>query len=200
MASRTDIINRAMIKLGAPTISDPNEDSEQALKADIVFDSLLRSELRKHAWSFAIQRTTLSPLADAPAYEWAYQYQLPADFLRVVQVNDYWQFAGVREATDEAAVPYVIEGTKLLTDFAAPLKFRYVRDVAADPTGWDAAFTEAFASRLAEELCETLTKSVAKKAQMEKDYLTAVRDAKRVNAIELPPTPLPDNSWITGRY
>lgn len=200
MASKVDIINRAMIKLGAPTIADPNEDSEQALKANVVFDSLLASELRKHAWSFAIARTQLAALAEAPAYEWTYQFQLPADFVRVVQVNDYWQFAGVREATDEAAVPYVIEGTKLLTNFTAPLRFRYVRNVSEDPTTWDATFVEAFACRLAEELCETLTKSVAKKAQMEKDYLQAVREARRVNAIELPPVPLPDNSWITGRY
>lgn len=200
MASRTDIINRALIKLGAPTIADPNEDSEQALKAGIVFDTLLRSELRMHPWSFAITRTTMSALSTAPAYEWLYAYQLPADFLRVVMVNDYWDFAGVREATDAPAVPYTIEGRQLLTNFAAPLKLRYVQDVSADPTSWDAIFIEAFSCRLGEELCETLTKSAAKKATMEQDYRQALRDARRVNAIELPPQPLPDNSWVTGRY
>ncbi|CAB4126149.1 hypothetical protein UFOVP68_11 [uncultured Caudovirales phage] len=200
MASRTDIINRALIKLGAPTIADPNEDSEQALKAGVVFDTLLRSELRMHPWSFAIKRATLAPLTTAPAYEWTYAYQLPSDFLRIVMVNDYWDFAGVREANDAPAVPYSIEGQQLLTNFAAPLKFRYVYDVSADPNVWDALFVETFACRLGEELCETLTKSAAKKATMETDYRQALRDARRVNAIELPPQPLPDNSWVTGRY
>lgn len=200
MASRTDVINRALIKLGTPTIADPNEDSEQALKAAVVFDDLVRSELRGNAWSFAITRTVLAALAAAPAYEWTYQFQLPSDFVRVVQVNDYWQFAGVREATDAAAVPYAIEGTKILTNFTAPLRFRYVRDVSDDPTVWDAAFIEAFSCRLAAELAETLTKSATKKQMMQGDYKIALREAKRLNAIELPPVPLPDNSWITGRY
>jgi len=200
MTSRVDIINFALIKLGVPTIADTAEDSEQALKSGILFDRVLRSELRKHPWSFAIKRTILAALAEAPAYEWGYQFQLPGDFLRVVQVNDYYQFAGVREATDDAAVPYTIEGRNLLTNFQAPLRFRYVADVGVDPTTWDATFIDAFSCRLAEELCETLTKSGSKKAMMEKDYAQAVREAKRVNAIELPPVPLLDNSWITGRY
>lgn len=200
MASRTDIINRAMVKLGAPTIADPNEDSEQALKAGLVFDTLLRTELRMHPWSFAISRTQMAALSTAPAYEWTYQYQLPADFIRIVMVNDYWAFAGVREASDMPTVPYVIEGQHLLTNFAAPLKLRYIKDVSEDPSEWDACFVEVFSCRLAEELCETLTKSAAKKSTLEQDYRQALREARRVNAIELPPQTLPDNSWVTGRY
>jgi hypothetical protein len=200
MASRTDIINRAMIKLGAPTIADPNEDSEQALKAKAVFDSLIRAELRAQAWSFAIKRTQLAALAAAPEYEWTYAYQLPSDFVRIVQVSDYWPFAAVREATDNSAVPYVIEGQQILTNFAAPLRLRYVHDAGDDPNSWDAYFVEAFANRLAIELCETLTKSATKKQTLDRDYARALREAKRLNAIELPPIPIPDNSWITGRY
>lgn len=200
MPSRVDVINRALIKLGTPTVADPSEDSEQAIKAGLVFDSLLLAELRRNPWSFAVTRALLAPLATKPAYEWAYQYQLPADFVRVVQINDYWDFAGVREATDAPTVPYALESGMILTNFTAPLKLRYVRNVSSDPNSWDAAFIEAFACRLAEELSETLTKSATKKAVMQNDYREGIREAKRVNAIELPPVPLPDNSWITGRY
>jgi hypothetical protein len=201
MANRTAVMNRALIKLGRERIADETEESEPARVMASIFDDLARTTLRSQIWSFAKARASLAALSTAPAFGWVRAFQLPSDFLRVVQVNDYWDFALFREATQEEVVPFEIEGRTLLTDFAAPLKLRYIRDVSSEVETWDASFVEAFSCRLASEACETLTKgSGTKKQILMKEYEDALREAKRCNAIELPPVPVADGSWLTARF
>ena len=199
MTTRTAAINRALIKLGVQTVTSEDEETEAARKAKIVFDTACRGEIRRHAWSFAMARARLAADATTPAYGWTYAYQLPADWLRCVQVGDYYEFAHIRVAIDQPVVPYTIEGQKLFTNLAAPLNFRYLRDLSANPAAWDACFFEAFAARLAMELAPTLTKSANMMARARQDYKESILEAKRSNAIELPPQPLPANSWEVGR-
>lgn len=199
MATKTEIFNRALIKLGVNTVTSPDDPSEQARKCSAVYSSLLKAELRKNPWTFAIKREELAALAETPAFGWQYAYQLPSDFIRVVQIGEYWDFNQIRVATDQPTVPYTLEGQKILTNYAAPLRVRYVHNVEDDTETWDDLFTEAFACRLAQEVCDSLTKNQTKMANMVRVYRDAIVEAKRLNAIELPPVPLADNSWITTR-
>lgn len=199
MATKTEIFNRALIKLGVNTVTSPDDPSEQARKCSAVYSSLLKAELRKNPWTFAVTRVELAALAETPAFGWQYGYQLPADFVRVVQIGEYWEFNQIRVATDQPTVPYTIEGRKILTNYAAPLRIRYVHNVEDDTETWDHLFVEAFSCRLGVEVCESLTKNQTKLANMLRLYKDAVAEAKRLNAIELPPVPLADNSWITTR-
>lgn len=199
MATKTEIFNRALIKLGVNPVTAPDDPNEQARKCSAVYSSLLKAELRKNPWTFAITRAQLPMLAETPAYGWKYAYQLPSDFIRIVQVGEYWDFTQIRLATDQPVVPYAIEARKILTDYEAPLRIRYVCNIEDDTENWDDLFTEAFACRLAMEVCESLTKNQVKFGNVSRWYKEAMADAKRLNAIELPPVPLPDNSWLTGR-
>lgn len=199
MATKTEIFNRALIKLGVNTVAAPDDPSEQARKCSAVYSSLLKAELRKNPWTFAITRAQLPALGDTPAFGWKYAYQLPAGFIRVVQIGEYWDFAQIRVATDQPQVPYTLEGRTILTDYGAPLRLRFVQNVEDDTESWDYLFTEAFSCRLAMEVCESLTKNQNKLTNMIRLYKDAIAEARRLNAIELPPVPLADNSWITGR-
>jgi hypothetical protein len=199
VASKTEVFNRALIKIGVNNVSSPDDPSEQARKCSVVFPSLVRAELRKNPWSFAIARVALPVLATAPAFGWSFAYQKPSDFVRVVQVGDYYDFAQIRVAIDQPTVPYALEGQTIVTDLGAPLRLRYVRNVSEDTESWDDLFTEAFACRLAMEVCESLTKNQSKFANVTRWYKESIAEAKRLNAIELPPVPLPDNSWVTTR-
>lgn len=201
MASRVAVINRALIKLGVQTIADPDEESEPARVSKQLFDDSARAELRKNPWSFAIRRAQLAASATAPAFEFDRAFPLPSGFVRLVQVGEYYDFAAVRHAPlDRSVVPYRIEGTEILTDWPAPLNMRYVTDLSADTGSWDAAFVDAFAYRLAADMCGTLLNSDSKTTMLEKQYQRAVGEARRLNAIETPPEPLPDNSWTMTRF
>ena len=72
-------------------------------------------------------------------------------------------------------------------------------DVTNAPDTWDALFCEVFALALARAAAPTLVKSEARIKTLREDYQQAVFDAKRANAIELPPREKNDASWITSR-
>jgi hypothetical protein len=85
-----------------------------------------------------------------------------------------------------------------VTDFGAPLSIRYVADIT-DEGVFDALFVTALAARIAFEVCEQITQSNQKKQIAASDYKEAIRDAAAVGAIEKPPAPIADDSWMVAR-
>jgi hypothetical protein len=198
MASQVEIANRALTKLGAARITSLTDNSKAARAISAVWDTVRRSELRKRNWSFALRRASLPSLADAPAWGFAVAYQLPPDFLRLVQVSDVFIVPGLTDYRQGDDSAYAIEGNQLLTDFPAPLKIRYVMDVT-DPGSFDALFVESLAAKLAYETCYEINQSNQGREAAAQDYKAAISDAMRTNAIEKPPQGLPDDSWVLGR-
>jgi len=198
MASQVEIANRALTKLGAARIISFNDDNKQSRSVNSMFDAVRDAELRAHLWSFSLKRSSLAALTSTPDWGYDFEYQLPSDCLRIVQVNDLFAGPNLDDYRNSSTQEFVIEGRKILTNLAAPLKIRYVMR-ANDTTQWDATFVEAFACRLAVEMCEDLTQSSGKKESAINDYGMAIRAAIRANAIELPPQDLPDDSWAMSR-
>lgn len=200
MASKVQIANRALGKVGAKIVVSLDDTTvKEARTVNAAFDIVRDAAIRAHNWSFAMERASLSALTDTPAWGYNYLYQLPTDCLRVVQVNDAWVAVGLTDYIGGPdAEPYKITGRRIETDYAAPLKLRYLKRIE-DTSQWDACFVEYFACRLAYEMCETLTQSNTKKESLRGDMRQHITEAIRANAIELPPTPLPDDSWVLGR-
>ena len=51
MASKVEIANRALQKLGAKRIASLSEDSRNARAINAAYDTLREAELRAHTWS-----------------------------------------------------------------------------------------------------------------------------------------------------
>lgn len=200
MASDVEIANRALVKLGAATITDFLDGTETANKVNGLYAIVRDAELRAHRWNFAMKRTTLAALGDPPPWGFSKQFQLPADLLALDSVNDTL-LGHVNLGTDyrnAELLPYAVEGRILLCDFAAPLKLRYVARVT-DPSQFDALFVEAFACRLAMEMAEALTQSNSKRQLAIEEYKRAIRLARSKDAMEGPPEPIPDDAWMLSR-
>lgn len=198
MASQVDIANRALTKLGAARIISFGDDNKQARAVASMFDLVRDAELRAHVWSFSIRRASLPALSTTPDWGFDNEFQLPSDYLRVIQVEEMYPGPSMSDYRNENAAMYAIENRKILANYPAPLKIRYVARVD-DSSQWDATFIEAFAARLAVEMCEDLTQSNTKKAEAKQEYDMAIRLAIRANAIEQPPQPLPDDGWMLSR-
>lgn len=199
MSNTTEVINRALIKIGSNTIASPDEASEQARKANIIFETVAQNELRRQAWSFAKKRATLAPLAvPTGGDDFANSYNLPADCLRLVTLNGSWVFTSIREANSGLDPIYAIEGRTLQVN-ESTAKIVYIADVSGNVALWDATFVEAMACRLAAELVQSIVKNMPLKQSLKQDYGEALKEAKRTNAIELPPQTLPDDSWVLAR-
>lgn len=198
MASTIEVANRALTKLGAARITALSDDNKQARAINSCYDVLLDAELRLNRWTFALKRVELPADADAPLYGFEYSYTLPADFLRLDLINDMYPDVSLASYVSADPADYQIEGSKILTNYSAPLKVRYGAKIS-DPAQWDALFIEAFACRLAAEICEDLTQSTPKRQLAWQEYQRAVSMAKRANAIERPPQQGPDDAWIFSR-
>lgn len=90
---------------------------------------------------------------------------------------------------------FSIEGNQILTDQGSSLALRYLYRVT-NVGLWSALFVEAMSCRLAAELCEALSQNLSKKEALWAERKQAIREAKRVNAIEMPPQAVPPSSWV----
>ena len=197
--SVVQICNAALTKLGDDTITSLADNTERARACAARYEAVRDAELRRRRWKFSIRRASLAALATAPISDYDRQFQLPTDYLRLIEGGDIADAADLTDyRTSSGRALYSIEGDKLLTNLSAPLDIRYIARIE-DVSLYDAAFTEALASRLAVELCERITQSDSKRELAWADYRTAIREASRANAIESPPTHPADDTWITTR-
>lgn len=138
--------------------------------------------LQRHTWNFALKRAVLSEDVAKPAFEWGHSYTMPSDCIRVLPLTS----DGRRNSP---MVPFVVEGTKILTDMSAPLRMRYISRVT-NP----AYFTPIFANLLAQILAANAAHWVTGKANLTKflsDTLPSMTaDAQLLDSLEgLPEEP-----------
>jgi hypothetical protein len=203
MATQVDICNLALVKLGSPRILALTDTTKPAQTLFALWDTLRDAELRKRRWSFSIKRASLSADVAAPVHGYALAYSLPSDCLRVITVSNYDIGPDMSDYSGKSYGPYAIEGRKITTDASVletdgTLRLRYISRVT-DTEQWDSGFCEAFACKLAMEACETITGSSSKRQALQGDYMQAIAEARRANALELPPQRINDDSWVYAR-
>lgn len=198
MASQVEIVNRALIKLGAATISSMDQDNKSARAMTALWDTVRQAELAKRFWNFAITRANLAKLVDVPLNGFGSSYQLPVDFLKVVEIGDYYFPPSMTDYINSNDSVYAIEGTVINTDLGDPLSLRYIKDVK-DTGLFNSLFVEVLASKLAYEACYEITQSSQGRNDIGVDYKMAVKEAAMANAISRPPQGIPDDSWMLGR-
>lgn len=197
-ASETHVGNAALFKLGEQAVLSFDDENDRARWLKARFAAVRDATLRSHRWHFALRRAALTAVTTAPAFGYVRAFPLPTDCLQLVQVGEIDMAVGMADLRGAGGGGFSLEGRQILTNAAAPLNIRYVCR-AADPSDWDALFDEALACRLAFDLAEKLTQSGTKKETAWGEYQTALREARRVNAIEIPVQTLGDDSWVLGR-
>ena len=92
MASKVDIANSALIKLGASRIASFSENTPEARLMTDRYDNIRDSLLRSHPWNFAVKRSSLTRITTVPEYGYAYKYLIPSDSLRILNIiNNMYQ-------------------------------------------------------------------------------------------------------------
>lgn len=196
--SDVSIANVALMRLGASQINTLTDNNERARVMNSLYEQLRRSELRKRRWRFSITRTSLAALSTAPDSDYARQFQLPNDYLRLLEGGDLIQVADLTDYRYFSNALYSVEGGKVLTSLGAPLHIRYIRDVT-DTALWDVAFDEYFGCCLAVAACARITESTAKMADLMAERKTALIGARAANAMETASEHPTDSEWITAR-
>jgi hypothetical protein len=174
--SETEICNIALGHLGEAPITSLDEDSKAGRACKLHYELTRDEVLRSHRWNFAKDRETLSEIAEAPAFRWGHQFQLPADCLRVLEFND-------SEIGDWISDQYEIEGRALLTDSDEARIVYIKREI--DVSLYDSLFVQALALKLAIILSEQIRGTTSKTAELTQAFERLAGPlAKRVDANE----------------
>jgi len=187
--STVSICNRALDLLGADPITSLEDGSKAANLCQRNFEPSADSVLRLYPWNAALSRARLAALAEAPAWGYRYQYQLPqgpepALCLRLLEIDD--------------GSDYRVEGRRILTDYAAPLDILYIGRIG-DSASYDPLLAEAVAAKLAVHLAGNLTES-ASRVEATRNYLNDVlAEAKAIDAQEGGAGDLVIDAWLAAR-
>lgn len=160
MASKVQICNLALIKIGESIITSLTDNTERAKACNIIFDDMADEVMSEGPWTSAVARAKLNQLSDTPNHGFSYQYQLPTDpyCLKVLRIDE--DLDGLYE--------YKIEGSKLLTDLTS-VNIEYIGRIE-DTEQYDVDLKKAIISRLAAELSYRFTGSASVTEKLIQEY------------------------------
>lgn len=184
--SKAEILNLALVKLGKESIADPDENSPPANELRRIYDITRDALLRAHPWAFATKRQELAQSATTPDFEYDYQYPVPADFLKVLELYN-------------SDSEYRLEDGNILIDDST-VYLRYTAQITAEAK-FDVHFCHALALSLAyREYPRLGNRRVASLQDIANDLSDTLAEAYRSNAILKDPkfmTKVDDLSWVT---
>jgi len=195
MTSVVEICNSALNNLGASNITALTENAKNARLCNQRYEPIRDAVFRTHYWNCLIQRVQLAADTETPAYEYTYQYTLPADCLRVMQIGGFHD--GSSSMLDNGQI-YKIEGRKVVTD-ESTVYLTYLAKVT-DPQQYDTLLVETIAARLAAELAYAITQSNTLAKQLEDVYQKKLKEARFVDATEGTPYDVDASTFINSRY
>ena len=179
--SPTSICNQALARLGAKRINDFDDASDTKLEAvycRLFYEQTVRVLTRSHLWRFAKARAQLSQDTEAPEFQWAYSYSLPADVLRPIRIwNNSDQLDG------ETYYSHELEGMKLLMD-ESTVYLKYIRWVEEVPS-WDALFADVMILSLAKKLVIPLSQDLKLKTDINNDLFPLMRQVRTIDRQEM---------------
>ena len=189
MATGVSICSNALLMLGAQTINDFNDAAniDRAKLCANLYPSVRDNLLRSHPWNCAIKRAVLAPDAVAPAFGYSNSFELPADFLRVLEVG-----------TAGNQIDYLVEGRTIQASTTV-LQLRYVFRNEVENT-WDSALVELATLSMASVLAYPVTQSTALAQSLKQELELALRRARAIDGQEDPPQTLGDERLLAARF
>lgn len=172
------VSNLALANLGQNQIMALSDESQPARFCNTYYEQTRDEVLQMAFWSFAIVRADLSRLVDAPLNQWLYQFQLPSDYIRIIEMNRCLVFG--------SSNVFVIEGTKLLCN-SETAAIRYVSQVT-DANLFHPLFVETLSFALAAKLAKPLTGDQNVAQIMRAAAADTLAKAQRTDALEQRPT------------
>jgi hypothetical protein len=191
MSTKISICSAALLQLGKSPISSFAAPGDTARLCANLYPLERDSILRENDWNCAIKRDILAPLSTTPSFGFTAQFALPSDFLRMIQVGDY--YVGMPECQR-----FKVEGRKILASGTVlPIVYVYRND---QEETWDAKLIELMTARMLWKLAYPVTQSTSLRDELKAEYFAMAKAARAIDAQENPSEELSaDFSLITGR-
>lgn len=171
MASKVQICNLALIRVGASRITSLSDNTETAKLCNTLYDDTAEEVMSRGEWTSVITRATLNQTTNTPAYGFAFEFQLPTNprQLKILDINEI--------TTGDVA--FRIEGDKLLSD-ESTMKIRYMGFL--DDTGsYDTYLKRSITLKLSSLLALPLTGSVQLANNLNIEYERSITSGLAMN-------------------
>jgi hypothetical protein len=177
MMDEVTLCNDALARLGEMAIMSLSDQTAEARLCKRYLQVTVREVLRDGVWRCARRRAVLPALAEKPVFGWAEQFELPGDFVRLVELG------GKRVGMSDCPF-FEIEGSRLLMNCGVA-HVVYVRDVLmeGDPgmVCMEPLLARACAVALARKLVFSLQMDAKYVPLLTQEYDNALRDARSAN-------------------
>lgn len=185
-ATEVSICSNALLMLGGQPINDLNENNDRARLASNLYPAVRNYVLRRHPWNCAVKRVALAPDTSTPAFDWAFQYTLPPDFMRMLSVGE-----------SGCEIDFKIESEKLLCD-DNPALLRYVwRN--ENPGTWDDMLVWAMTVSMKAVMAYPITQSASLEQLVEDALEDVLKQARAVDGQDEPPETVGDSPLFAAR-
>tara|TARA_R110002167_G_scaffold124945_4_gene304716 strand:- start:9382 stop:9993 length:612 start_codon:yes stop_codon:yes gene_type:complete len=180
MASEIDVVNMALSRIGANTISSVDDPTNEARLAKLELDQSKSSLLRQANWNFATKWQVMYVTADVVVFpDFKYIFSLPVDYIRVQAMK--YPTSTVASGELRSIDRWNITGRYLGTDVESPL-MRYTNNAGIG--FWDDMAIEALVWRMAANLSSTLSRSETTRAYAAQQFMMAYQLAQNVDGKE----------------
>lgn len=186
MATQVSIQSNALLMLGGSTIDSPDQTGDHARLARNLYPSVRDDVLRLHSWNCATKRVMLSPLVATPAFDFSYQFQLPGDWLRTLQVGK-----------KGASIAFRNEGMRILANVnTLPLVYCFRNDIEAT---WSANLIHVMELAMAAKMAYAVTSSASMRDSMRDEYMRELKVAKAIDGQDDPPEEFEEGTFLESR-
>lgn len=186
-SSEVTVCSNALARLGAAPISSFDDEGKFASICADLWPQVRNALLRAHSWNCCVRRTRLVPLVDKPAFDYAYQFDLPGDWLRTIQV-------GLRGQ----ALDYQQEGRRILANVnSLPLVYVWQNE---EVQTWDDMLVELATIQMQAVLAYPVTASTTLQQAREAVAEMALKRAKAADGQDNPPEEFPDSPLQRARF
>lgn len=182
-----DICSRALLKVGARTISSFDEGNLEAEVAANLYPIVRDALLSAHPWNFAITFEDLPRLAEAPKADFDGAFALPNDCLRVLSAGPLGASRGL---------VYRVIGRALYAN-ASAVTVSYVGKPSEEI--FPAFFDMVLIAQLAAEFCIPLTENTSRWESLRQFAEAEFRRAKLIDSQEETPPRIDDFTLLQGR-
>lgn len=190
--SAVSICSNALLMLGSHTIASFDEATDRARQCSNLYPTVRDYVLAAHPWNCCIKRVSLNADVAVPAFDWALQYTLPTDFVRILQVGEHG-----------SEVPYNLEfgddGSKKLLMDSKPLKLRYVFSNTNEVT-WTPLLVMSVTLAMRQVLAYPITQSTSLEQLISQAIAPMLKQARAIDSTDQPPDTLGDFRLLNSRY
>lgn len=181
--SKITICTNALLQLGSQPIAAFDEGTDNSLLCSNLWPQTLDGVLRAHPWNCATKRVSLAPSAIVPIYGFSFAFDLPGDFLRLMEADTLYD--------------YKREGGQILGN-ENPFFIKYIWRNEAVPT-YDSLLIEALTAAMKTALAYPITKSTTKEAECLALYKERLQHARTVDGLEGTPDAIGRSQLLSAR-